>query len=66
MAPMGDERSSRTRRALSRVGVAGSAFVVFASGYLAMQSNDWRRFVPLTLLAGLAGIAASAFARRSR
>jgi len=66
MAPMRDERSSRTRRALSRVGVGGSAFVVFASGYLAMQSDDWRRFVPLTLLAGLAGIAASAFARRSR
>lgn len=66
MAQGDDERAGRVRRTLARVGLAASAFVVFASGYLAMQTNDWRRFVPLTLLAGLAGIAASAFARRTR
>jgi hypothetical protein len=31
-----------------------------------MQTGDWRRFVPLTFLAGLGGLAASAFARRAR
>jgi anti-sigma-K factor RskA len=66
MAPADDRRGEWIRRALARVGLAASAFLVFACGYLAMQTGDWRRCVPLTLLAGLGGLAASAFARRAR
>jgi hypothetical protein len=42
-----------------------SAFGVFACGWLAMKTDDWRVMVGLTVLAGVAGIAASAFGKRA-
>jgi hypothetical protein len=53
-------------RLLPRIGMYTSAFGVFACGWLAMKTDDWRLIVGLTALAGVAGIAASAFGKRTR
>jgi hypothetical protein len=42
-----------------------SAFGVFACGWLAMKTDDWRIIVGLTALAAVAGIAAAAFGKRA-
>jgi hypothetical protein len=68
---MGDaDRGGGGKRALAkaaaRVGLVASAFAVFASGYLAMQSSDWKRIALFTLVAAVAGLLAQAFSRRAR
>lgn len=53
-------------RTLAKVGVMASAFAVFTCGWLAMQTEDWRRMVLYSVLALGAGAVASAFARQAR
>jgi hypothetical protein len=55
----------RAPNVLARVGMYACAFGVFACGWLAMKTDDWRLIVGLTALAGVAGIAASAFGKRA-
>jgi hypothetical protein len=59
------ERSPAARLA-AQIGMYGSALGVFTCGWLAMKSDDWRMIVGLTVLAGAAGVAAQAFAKRTR
>jgi apolipoprotein N-acyltransferase len=51
---------------LNRAGTVVSAFLVFLCGYLAMKATDWRFIIAFTVLAGLAGLTATAFSRRGR
>lgn len=53
-------------RIVARIGLVASALAVFTSGWLAARSNDWKRIVFFTLLAGVAGFLAQAFSRRAR
>ncbi len=55
-----------TSRLLPRIGMYASAFGVFLCGWLAMKTEDWRLIVGLTALAAVAGLAASAFGKRTR
>lgn len=57
------QRSPAARLAAT-VGMYTSALGVFTCGWLAMKSNDWRMVVGLTVLAGVAGVAAQAFSKR--
>jgi hypothetical protein len=66
MPHMDDQTPVRTSSLLARAGMYVSAFGVFLCGWLAMKTDDWRIIVGLTALAGVAGIAASAFGKRSR
>jgi len=52
-------------RRLPRIGMYASALGVFACGWLAMRTDDWRVIVGLTALAGVAGFAATAFGKRA-
>jgi hypothetical protein len=61
-----DKRGPPIPKAAARVGMFASAFGVFVCGWMAMQSSDWKVIVGLTVLAGLAGLAAQAFARMGR
>jgi hypothetical protein len=53
-------------RLLARLGVGLSAFAVFTCGWLAMQTDDWRRMLLYSVLALGAGALASGFSRRAR
>jgi hypothetical protein len=59
-------RDDRTARLLARAGTTAAAFVVFTCGWLAMKSQDWRGMVLWSLLAMVASLVASSFARRAR
>jgi hypothetical protein len=59
------ERSPAARLAAT-IGMYSSALGVFACGWMAMKSDDWRVIVGLTAMAGVAGIAAQAFSKRTR
>jgi hypothetical protein len=50
----------------ARIGFFASVALVFACGWFAMRSSDWKQIVLLTLLAAVAGIVASRFSRRAR
>ncbi len=50
----------------ARVGLVASVLVVFASGWFAMRTDDWKQIVALTALALAAGVVASQFKRRLR
>jgi hypothetical protein len=56
----------RLARLSARIGLLASALVVFASGWFAMRTDDWRRILALTALAAAAGLVASRFSRRLR
>jgi hypothetical protein len=56
----------RAVKALARGGVVVSALAVFASGWLAMSSTDWKMMVLFTGCAAGAGLVASAFSRMAR
>jgi hypothetical protein len=66
MAVMEQPVRSPTARLFAQIGMYGSALGVFTCGWLAMKSDDWRVIVGLTVLAGLAGVAAQAFGKRRR
>jgi NADH:ubiquinone oxidoreductase subunit 4 (subunit M) len=51
---------------MARVGTVLSALAVFACGWLAMRTDDWRLIVAYSALALVAALLAQAFARRSR
>ncbi len=53
-------------RAAAKVGVAASAFAVFACGWLAMSSTAWPKVILFSALAVVAAMVASAFSRMSR
>jgi hypothetical protein len=65
MPHMDRNQPAPSTRLLPRIGMYASAFGVFACGWLAMKTDDWRIIVGLTVLAGVAGIAASAFGKRA-
>ena len=65
MPQMEEQQPAPRFRHLARFGMYASAFGVFACGWLAMRTDDWRQIVGLTALAGVAGIAASAFGKRA-
>jgi hypothetical protein len=50
----------------SRAGFLLSALAVFTCGWLAMQTNDWKRILLFSALAVVAGALAAAFSRRNR
>ena len=50
----------------ARIGLLASVLVVFAAGWFAMRTDDWKWIVALTALAAVAGVVASQFARRLR
>jgi hypothetical protein len=54
------------KRLPARIGFFASVALVFACGWFAMRSDDWKQIVILTVLAGVAGVVASIFSRRSR
>jgi hypothetical protein len=56
----------RLARLSARIGLLASVLVVFASGWFAMRTDDWRKIVALTALAAVAGVVASQFSRRLR
>jgi hypothetical protein len=58
-------RSPRSRW-LAQAGFLGSAFALFACGWLGMQTNDWRLMVAYAVLAVGAAALATAFSRRLR
>jgi hypothetical protein len=58
--------SERLRAASAPAGVVAGAFAVFACGWLASRSADWREMVLFSALALVAGGVTSAFARRAR
>jgi hypothetical protein len=62
-----DERASRGRvgRVPAQVGFFASVFAVFACGWFAMRTSDWKRILLLTALALVAGALATAFRRRT-
>jgi hypothetical protein len=66
MPRMDPNQSPPTSRLLPRIGMYASAFGVFLCGWLAMKTEDWRLIVGLTALAAVAGLAASAFGKRTR
>jgi hypothetical protein len=51
---------------LAKAGLAGCALLVFLSGYYAMRTDDWVKIAASTAVALVAGVLASAFARRAR
>ena len=62
----GPELRDRLGRLTARVGLFASVLIVFASGWFAMRTDDWRKIVALTALAAVAGVVASQFSRRLR
>jgi hypothetical protein len=66
MPHMDEKQPAPPSHLLARIGMYASAFGVFLCGWLAMKTDDWRIIVGLTLLAGVAGLAASAFGKRTR
>jgi hypothetical protein len=65
MPHMDQNQQAAPLRLLPRIGMYVSAFGVFACGWLAMKTDDWRIIVGLTALAAVAGIAAAAFGKRA-
>jgi hypothetical protein len=53
-------------RAAAKVGVAASAFAVFACGWLAMSSTALPKMILFSALSLVAAAVASAFSRMSR
>jgi hypothetical protein len=51
---------------LAKAGVALSAFGIFACGWLAMRTDDWRQVVLFSVLALGAGAAATHVSRHTR
>ena len=49
----------------AKAGFYASVFAVFTCGWLATRAQDWKRIVLFTVLAGVAGLLASAFRRRA-
>jgi hypothetical protein len=54
------------QRVAAKAGVAVAAFAVFAAGWVAMRSEDWRVIGGVSVLALVAGIVASGLSRRAR
>lgn len=54
------------RRVAAKAGFVLSAFAVFACGWLAMRTSDWRKIVLYSLLALGAAVLANAFSRSAR
>jgi len=65
MPHMDEKVPARAPNLLARFGMYASAFGVFTCGWLAMKTDDWRMIIGLTVLAGVSGIAASAFGKRA-
>jgi hypothetical protein len=63
---MEQPQRSPAARLAAQIGMYASALGVFACGWMAMRSDDWRVIVGLTALAGVAGVAAQAFSKRTR
>ncbi len=53
-------------RKAAQVGLFACALLVFLGGYYAMRTDDWKKIAGFTAIALVAGILASAFARRAR
>ncbi len=60
------DHRDRLGQASARVGLLASVLVVFAAGWFAMRTDDWKQIVGLTALALAAGVVASQFKRRLR
>lgn len=54
-------KRDRALRLAARAGHLASIGIVFASGWFAMRTDDWKKIVLLTLLAGGAGLLALKF-----
>lgn len=54
------------QRLAAKAGVAVAAFAVFAAGWVAMRSEDWRVIVGVSVLALAAGVVASGLSRKAR
>jgi hypothetical protein len=50
----------------AQVGLVASALLMFASGWMVVKATEWWQIVGLTVLAGVSGLVASAFARQAR
>ncbi len=64
--PTPDPARPKFRIVAAKAGFFGSALAVFACGWLAMRSDDWRRMILFSVLALGAGALASAFSQRAR
>jgi hypothetical protein len=65
MTHMAEPQPVRAVNLFARIGMYVAAFGVFACGWLAMKTDDWRLIIGLTALAGVAGMAASALGKRA-
>jgi hypothetical protein len=65
MAPSRPPRSDAVRLA-ARAGHLAAIGAVFAGGWFAMRTNDWRQIALYTGLAVLGGVLAAAFSRIAR
>lgn len=63
---MGTDDGGRMGKAAAKAGVAGCALLIFLSGFYAMRTDDWVKIGASTAVALVAGLLASAFARRAR
>lgn len=54
------------RRIAAKAGFFGSAFAVFACGWLATRSDDWTKIILFSLLALASTLLASMFSRTGR
>lgn len=61
MSRSGETSRERLLRIAARAGHVASIGVVFASGWFAMRSTDWKTILLLTVLAGGAGVMAVKF-----
>ena len=50
----------------AQAGLACCSLLLFLCGYYAMRTEDWRKIAASTAVALVAGVLASAFARRAR
>ncbi len=61
----GDRRRDALSRFSAKAGFYLSVLAVFTCGWLATRAQDWKRIVLFTVLAGVAGLLASAFRARA-
>lgn len=65
-----DPTEPGSRRGLSRlgarIGLTASALLMFGAGWMVVKATEWWQIVGLTILAGVSGLVASAFARQAR
>ncbi len=66
MSPADPRQPPKLAHAAARAGHLASVAVVFACGWFAMRSDDWRRIALFTALAAVAGLVAAGFARQAR